>query len=132
MCLTKLGKFKVKLDENGVGTGWKVFAKMKNKLYLDFRGTQHPRPKNQWLNEKDYRWKEDKVRGRIYYDNFKYKFGWHIMKTKRSAEKWMEGAFFGNGDVVMKVKFRKVVATGIQMKKQVIVAKEIFIPDDNK
>lgn len=118
MCLDKLKDFKVKLDEKGVGEGWKVFNKGRyGGLYTELRGNDKLLRKNKWLKEETYRF------GRGTFCDGGYPYGFHVFLAISGAKNW-------GGEVIKKVMFRKIVAKGIQQDYRVIVAKEIFIPDD--
>jgi len=108
------------------GYGWKTFAMDDGQLYswIDKdRGRERQLLPREWIKDcRDIP---------IMMDNgFSYPTGYHIFVTKRSAEKWKI-----NEEVIRKVRFHNVVATGIQkglkkpQKFQVIVAKEIYIED---
>lgn len=126
MCLDKVIKFKVKLDKNGVGEGWKVFGRYSTPdgLRGECCNTQKLRPWNKWLKEKPFRRHIEVEIAHAWKNGKSYPIGWHIFKTEHGAMRW---AGFGN---VMKVKFRGVVATGTQLQCHVIVAKEMFIPKE--
>lgn len=119
MCLDRLKDFKVKLDENEVGIGWKVFGVGQyGGLYTELRGNSlKVLRRGCWLKEKTYReHKREFTEGG-------YSVGFHVFLTKKGACNWGESE-----ERTRKVKFRKVVATGIQKNHRTIVAKEIFIP----
>ena len=125
MCLDKLQKFKVKLDKDGVGEGFKAFGRdpTPGGLRGECCNTQKLRPWNKWLKEKPFRRNRDEGTACAWSDSKDYPIGWHIFKTEHGARRWT-----GFNSSIRKVKFRNIVVTGIQVECQVIVAKEIFIP----
>ncbi len=124
MCLDKLSEFKVKLNKEGIGVGFKVFVG--NSIFglkAEWNGTQYIRSENKWLREGDFRADKVKHTKKIGYSSVKYPLGFHVFLSKRAAKQW-------GGGQIRKVKFRRVVATGLQMTYKCIVAKEIFIPKE--
>ena len=114
MCLNYLQKSIRTKKEGGYNIGWKIFD--------DDHG--HPTslhmctkryPIAQWIHEKDYRAMDDEYitipRGNS------YKTGFHIYVEKPV-----------DSHKARKVYFKKIVARGVQSMKNVIVAKEMFIP----
>jgi len=122
MCLQKLEDFNVRLNKDGVGTGYKVFIEKGGKLYGEYARPEKERRRGAWLKEKNFR-------PRITNDCIeqiekRYKYGWHIFLTRKAADRWR-----GLGQGVRKIKFRVIVTMGRSTNNsKVIVAKEIFIP----
>ena len=54
MCLTKLKRFKVRMNKDGIGRGWKAFEMRDGELY-PLCVTGKPFLVNQWIHEKDFR-----------------------------------------------------------------------------
>lgn len=125
MCLEKLSDFKINLDENGIGEGWKIFTNYlaDGELRGEWKSRQKARETNKWLKEGNFRAKNDKFAKKIpsFFLSEEYPFGFHVFLTKYGAEKW-------GGWHIKKVKFKKVVATGLQGNCRCVVTKEIFIP----
>lgn len=134
MCLKTVTR-RYKLLDKVSGTGWKVFEQRRGKLYHDYEGSIYPRPTGEWLHERKFRqfpWMRKLVLG-----GSTYPTGWHIFRNQKTAEKYAERRydFLENtlpytspfSMVVKKVKYRKAIALGLQAKKSIIVAKEIFI-----
>lgn len=136
MCLSKLKGFKIKLDEYGVGEGWKIFELKKNgELHADYFG-DIARPQRRWLNEKDYCFcREEKKEKEVFLEarsKVLYKPGWHIFLREKDAKNWLHGSA-ERGNILKRVKFRNIVASGTWVSyKEIIVAKEIFIPKSGK
>ena len=95
-------------------------------LYFDYRtdkyGEGEAFPTNVWI-------KDVNSNDTIFLDRTvekKYSNGFHFYRTKKVAErlKWS-----GEGEVVKKVKIRKMVASGTQSGVAVGVAQEIFIEE---
>ena len=123
MCLDRLENFKVKLNEDGIGTGYKVF-RMDGKLYGEFARRTKERRVGVWLKERNFRLLRTSSLQRI---KGRYKQGWHIFLSRQSCHEW------GVHDnlVITKIKFRNIVATGRNVdNNRVVVAKEIFIPKE--
>lgn len=124
MCLDTLEDFKVKLDKNGVGEGWKAFhIKGKKHLisvYFD-RHFTHAFGYNKWIKSMP-----DKVHIR---NGVFYTTGFHVFTKEKDAKRWSTAH---GGDVVKKIKFKTILATGkdITAYKKTIVAEEIFIPKE--
>ena len=133
MCLEKLSDFKIKLDKNGVGIGWKLFYKsFDGKLVGDFKSCAIERKTNKWLKEGDFRppkWKSTKkIKGGPPFYLYSYPLGFHIFLGKEGAINWTPGG----SRVIIQIKFRKPVAKGLQYGYRCVVAKEIFIPKEAK
>lgn len=130
MCLEKLSNFKVKLDKNGVGIGWKLFHQNAwGKLLGDFQSFSVVRPRNKWLKEGDFRhesWKHAK-KMHNFSGSVSYALGFHVFLTKEGAERWGNGCY---DPKITMIKFRKPVAKGLQLEHRCVVAKEIFIPKE--
>ena len=127
MCLDSLEKFKVKLNEGGVGTGYKIFKLEDGKLYGEFARIEKVRRTGVWLKEQNFRHpKGTCLRG---IDN-RYKYGWHIFLRKQSAYDWGIDEPYR---VIRRIKFKDIVAKGRNVDgNRVVVAKEIFIPKEEK
>jgi len=135
MCLDFLSEFEIKSDE-----GYKMFLNRKRKLYGVFwaGNTEKEYPTNIWLKEKDYRnpcfWKLKSTNEKeIEISPFtKYKPGFHIFINKNDAEKFFESQIPCRSNYfIKKVKFRNIVAKGIQESLfQTVVAKEMMVLDD--
>ena len=124
MCLYTLENFKVKLNEDGVGTGYKVFNKNNGRLYGEYARPGKERELGVWLKEKNFR-PQRKDTG-LDRSGVKNKRGWHIFLRSKDAVNWDAG-----GQVVRKIKFKGIVATGrMPNTSAIIVAKEIFIPKE--
>ncbi|MCK4826409.1 hypothetical protein KA005_62275 [bacterium] len=135
MCLETLKDFKVKLNEQEVGLGWKVFKFSANKsLFGQFCGTFLERSRGKWLREEDFRPSMEENICKKWMDIYgKYRTGWHVFHSRESARSWKRR---WTGDIknkmVVKVKYRNVITLGFdQHGNKVIVAKEIFIPKGN-
>ena len=119
MCLDKITDFEVKTD-----IGYKIFTPNIGEYYLPLKGNGYIVPVNQWVKEKDYR---PQILKR--YRNVpvgKYPFGFHIFLSKKVALSYMRN-YCGYESCVMKVRFRNVVAKGLQGKRRTVVAKEMMI-----
>ena len=119
MCLDQLKNFKVHKK-----VGYKVVKKKNGRFHTKMCGkrkTLHPR---EWLNADD--WNVDRVKyGHIGWGE-KYPLAWHIFVSKRGAINWRD-----EDDSVVRVKFRKVVAKGVQYHNgknpHIVVAQEMMI-----
>ena len=124
MCLDKLGDFNVKLNKDGVGTGYKVFNPIGGKLCGEYARPEKERRVGVWLKERNFR--PLKTNDTIEPIGKRYERGWHIFLTREAANKWNS-----LGQAVRKVKFRGIVTMGRSTNNyKVIVAKEIFIPKE--
>lgn len=104
------------------GFGYKVFVKIKTKLYSEMFSIGTIRPINKWLKAKSKRIRTD------FKEN--YESGFHIFKKRKDAVEW---ACLSNSEVIRKIAYRKVIVSGIQSKAIVIVAKEIkILPNKRK
>lgn len=118
------------------GTAHKVFRKTTSgNLYFQysFTGKQVSLPTGKWINEKDYRSRDNKQiekigAGRIVatHPRLFYPKGFHAFLNKEKAKDYVRHYFYR--DVLIPIKFRKACAKGKQRGINVIVAKEIFIP----
>jgi len=125
MCLDKLSDFKVRLNENGVGVGWKVFNKTPNgMLFGEWQGRKR-RSRNKWLKEGDFRLGKFKGLELFKCWSIEYPYGFHVFITRKGVKNWTYS-------IPTKVKFRKVVAKGLQCGHRCVVAKEIFIPKERR
>lgn len=120
MCLHALKKFKVKLDENGEGIGWKLFEKERHwKCYRGYFWARWYKP-NTW-------YKASNAVIPNYFD-VPYPAGFHICQTKKAVQlRKTKGPYTSDNCKIAKVKFRNIVATGTEKDKHVIVAKEMMI-----
>ena len=124
MCLKKLEDFNVRLNKDGVGTGYKVFRRFEGKLFGEYARTDKERRPDIWLKEENFRPRRsddglDRI-GRM------YKRGWHIFLTRKAAKNWRS-----EGQHIRKIKFKGIVTTGRgTYKSRIVVAKEIFIPKE--
>lgn len=133
MCLSVLYKEIPKnlRKENGYNVGWKVFykkSKRGKRLYTYLMGLNKPLPINKWIHEK--KWRDNDKKEWIYVSlrsNKKYKTGFHIYRYKKDAMKIID-----IGYEVHKVYFKDIVVYGSQWRGYIIVAKEIYIPDEEK
>lgn len=103
-------------DRKREGLGWKVFAIRNGKLCGEYYGGI--RKEGVWLKSRNDG-SED------------YPLGFHIIKTRREARAWNHRRIFRTSCLkrVRKVKFRDVLAEGIQLcgSVRIIVAKEMMI-----
>jgi len=120
MCLDKLEKFEVEGDY-----GYKVFRRgfEDNCLYGADIAIDIPRSIDKWLRSKDI-WYEHDTFITTEWDKQPYPAGFHVFVTEEGAVIWAETR---STDVVRKVQFRGIVATGIQGTRRVIVVSEIRI-----
>ncbi len=122
MCLNKIRDFEVKLNKEGVGTGYKVFCEKGGELYGEYARVDKKRRVGVWLKEKNFR--PRKTNNCIEPIGKRYERGWHIFITRQAADKW--NSLF---QCVRKIKFRGIVTMGRNASNsKVVVAKEIFIP----
>ena len=131
MCIVKKRRaIKLEVNVRGEFSGWKVFNKVKSRLYRDWIGSAIPvnkkfYPQKKWINEVDFREKADKKLKKIY---LSYNFGFHIFADRDDAIEWLEGHSVWSGNHIRKVKFRNIVAMGeLSSGKAIAVATEIFI-----
>lgn len=126
MCLETLQNFKVKLNKDGIGIGYKVFKLKAGALYGEIVRKEKVRRVGVWLKERNFRAPKGSNLKMI---NGKYKEGWHIFLRRRSAYDWG----IEEGLVIKRIRFRGIVAKGRNVdRNRVIVAKEIFIPKEMK
>jgi hypothetical protein len=140
MCLDALIS---KRPNKKAGLGFKVFDLATEAgdglpygaLLGDYQSTKKPRPEGQWLHELDFRddperellhvaHSIDRITGEQVHNENTYPTGWHIWKTRASAEEWRGG---DRHQVTRMVRYRQARATGIQNCRLCIVAKEIYI-----
>lgn len=115
MCLCKV--YKTTKVTNG--EGYKIFCEISKSRKTTITSYQHVRLlTNKWIRD------NNKIP--IEYVEGVYQPGYHIFKSLNAAMLESEG------DIVLKVKYRNVVVTGIQWNREVVVAKEIFIMIDYK
>jgi len=120
MCLDYLKKFKIHRYE-----GYKYFNVETEKIKFEHYYTNKNLKTNIWIKNSSFCGIE--YLQTIYGDGT-YQSGFHIFKHKKDAQYIVDT--FLNNCKVYKVKFRRVLAKGIQDKMQVIVANEIMILDD--
>ena len=110
------------------GTGYKVLYKSRRGMlyFCYFMDKEIPLPIKKWINEKDYRLKQYKRHETISPYGACYPMGFHIYRNKGDAKK----SVCFDSDVIVPVKFRQAHTTGKQSGKNIVVAKEIFIPKE--
>jgi len=79
-----------------------------------------------WINERAYRGFKYREYLRSSRNHRTYPTGWHLLGSKKDARCWLAGCA-NSRLVIVKVKYRKVVAKGEQRHIGVIVAKEIYV-----
>lgn len=112
MCLEKVTNW----CKEKKGIGWKVVLEDREHKY-------HPQFQNRFLTFKKCHWNKDTNLFRItsaFYVSSQYSSGFHLFKTRAEAREWTKR----KRGIIKKVKYRKLVASGIQSYKRVIVAKE--------
>ncbi len=136
MCLNKITERQNIPNE---GYGYKVFMQKENddKLYGDFFSTQEERPVHKWLQSRPF-------------PHAIYPTGWHVFENKQDAflyctdsnkdlkEDYCFFRFlhsFEPGDIIKatirRVRYRTILATGLQNDYSVFSVKEIYIyPDE--
>ena len=126
MCLQRFENFNVRLNKDGVGTGYKVFRQMDGKLYGEYARPQKERRVGVWLKEENFR--PQRIDTGLERSKKRYKRGWHIFLTRKAAGNWRS-----EGEHIRKIKFKGIVTMGrVSNNSRVIVAKEIFIPKEAK
>jgi len=126
MCLYKLEDFNVRLCKDGIGTGYKVFNRKEGRLYGEYARPGKERRVGVWLKEENFR--PQRIDTGLDRTGVKHKCGWHIFLRSKDAINWDAG-----GQVVRKIKFKGIVATGrMPNTSAIIVAKEIFISKEAK
>lgn len=126
MCLKKLEDFNVRLNKDGVGTGYKVFNRKEGKLYGEYARPGKERRVSVWLKEENIR--AQRIDTGLDRNGVKHKYGWHIFLRRSDAVNWDTGC-----QQIRKMKFKGIVATGRMVNTSaIIVAKEIFIPKERK
>ena len=124
MCLQRLEDFNVKLNKDGIGVGYKIFCEIDGRLCGEYARPRKERRVGVWLKEENFR--PRRTNTRIQRIERKYKRGWHIFLRRKDADNWR-----GEGKDIRKVEFRGIVTMGRNSSNnKVIVAKEIFIPDE--
>ena len=120
MCLDELADFKVTKDY-----GWGVFREEDGQLFQRF-GCESLVPEEKWQTDPNnyYLWTE--------YDGKVYKTGFHLFIREEDALGYVSP--FCDDEVVRKVRFKKIVAKGMQQlpytmssKANVIVVRERFV-----
>lgn len=117
MCLTKIAKFKPRY------VGYKVFLKNGD----EYRPTIIESPvckMGRWYSDK-----EDRLLKTEYDETCIreiYPTGFHVFETLDGAKIWLNTT----SEVIVKVRYKKVVAKGYQGRFKVVVAKKIFLEKD--
>ena len=126
MCLKRLEDFNVRLNKDGIGTGYKVFNQRNGRLCGEYARPGKERRVGVWLKEENFR--AQRIDTGLDRNGVKHKYGWHIFLRRKAAENWS-----AEGQDIRKIKFKRIVTTGIGTNNaKVIVAKEIFIPKEAK
>jgi len=121
MCLKIVSKEKPKPK----GYGYKVFEVRNGMLVGDYTAQCKSRPVGVWLKSENYTPTPDE-RAFLAPIEGKYPLGWHVFKTRKSAEAWMSGKI--SPSCIRKIKYRKAHTQGINRHKHnIVVAKEIYI-----
>ena len=113
MCLTFVDKKPKKYKKN---TGYKVVRKIDGRHCAPFFGHYY----------KPRAWNKDTRKAKIPGETGNYPAGFHIFHYKKDAIRWELNVW---DSVTRKVEYRKVVATGIQFDRTVIVAREFRFID---
>ena len=120
MCLDKICDFEVKTD-----IGYKIFINYNTgEYYLPLKGNGCVVPINQWVKEKDYRPQMLKCCRTV--PMGKYPFGFHIFLSRKSAASY-RFSHTHSCSIIKRVRFRNVVAKGLQGQRRTVVAKEMMI-----
>ncbi len=115
MCLKTIDKITLQVTE-----GYKDFEHDGDELYTWFCGKRIPYPKGKWINEID--WREHPILDSLFrhkitaHDEQTYPYGFHFYISPRGSR--------------IKILVRNIVASGREDGEQVIVCKEMFIPND--
>lgn len=128
MCLEKISKVRPK----PAGKGYKVFAGVGTSMLAgqcELRGdmTTGIRLVGEWLKDTEYCNQSPAI------PTIKYPLSWHIWKTRRAAERWIEKRVSWvhplamENLVVRKVEYRGAHTQGTQEGYRVVVAEEIKI-----
>lgn len=125
MCLDKVQKFRVRKDlKEKEYYAWKIFILNSTGLRSPYFAKKIYRLENVWLKSHNRQ---------LYYNNVfnSYTSGFHCYLTKRDAlieksEIW--DLDDNTNTIIKKVLLRKIITTGLQSSKRVVVAKEIYIP----
>ena len=120
MCLDKLKDFKVKQTE-----GYKVFV-------IDKKGAIHSRFQRTHIRFKVNRWIRAKKSGEYTDLSEPYTTGFHIFLRKEDALKWHGNTIYHYATIIKKVKFKGIVAKGVEDSAEIIVASEMLILPDVK
>jgi hypothetical protein len=116
--------------EKNEGVGWKVFrinkhGKLEGETVRMYAQSVN-RPVGQWLDAREYG-----IWGQRYLttdENEHYSVGWHIWSTKEAAQAWIKCPMvYEKQRVIRRVKYKKVLAVGMQNLRKVIVAQFIKI-----
>lgn len=119
MCLEYKEDFNVKLNEKGEGIGYKAFYEESGDYWSPIYG-RGKIPLNKWVKSN-----KGKLLFQCEYPDKKYLNGFHFMARKKDAKAFMDHYYSPN--IIKRIKFRKVVATGTQIGIHCIVAREIMI-----
>ena len=127
MCMETVSRVRPKPE----GIGYKAFDVRNGELYGELARGDKVRPVKEWLKARNYsvsklsrRWL-GQIRG-------KYPTGWHIYKSRRGIENWMQGenSHWMQGEysyMIKKVRYRRAHTKGTTNGYGVVVAKEIYI-----
>ena len=127
MCLEKLRKFSVETN-----IGYKVFKlddDGETHYGADYGGTHNKckeKPSSKWLNSKDY----GSAKTLTTLTKQLYPAGFHVFLTEEDARAWRDLEPDRTDDVVRKVQFRGIVATGYQKGKVVVAGKMMILPGE--
>jgi len=133
MCLELLFK---KTTFEKAGEGFKVVRKDKRgNYYCHLSGDRGKSlPMGEWINEHNFRSYQFITSRTIHeLEDVAYSFGWHVWESLRAAKEWLN-CMVNSGLVVIRVRYRKVVAKGRQEteyhNRNVTVAQEIYIEEE--
>jgi len=119
MCMETVSRVRPKPE----GIGYKAFDVRNGELYGELARGDKVRPVKEWLKARNYsvsklsRYWLSRIKG-------KYPTGWHIYKSRRGIENWMQGE---NSYMIKKVRYRRAHTKGTTNGYGVVVAKEIYI-----
>lgn len=116
MCLTELDDKSEVSDE---GVGYKVLSLSRPCVY---RTLYWP----EWVMSDVWNTRKQMRIVHTSWDNTPYESGFHLFVNEKDAIAY---AYNYNGSIVKRVKYRGVLAYGLQMEAPTIVAKEIMIDD---
>lgn len=128
MCLESNGLDELKEPVKKIQYGYKVFDGVKGKYYFPYEplAGKHLVLRGRWLHSSDIRIVTFSWAGGRHKT---YPSGFHIFKYKKDALRWN----CRNRGVVVRVRFRNLVATGYQRPNYpCLVAKEMFVPEEKQ